>query len=79
MRIDAVPKYSYFWDHSSYRPLEQLYRRNHDGREEIDIDVAQFRLQTLFKIMHHSVHGTWKKGEDSSACIRCHARCPKRG
>ena len=29
--------------------------RNRDGRGEIDRDVAQFRLQTLFKIMYHSV------------------------
>ena len=58
MRIIAVLRYSNFWDHSSYRPLEQLCWGNRDGREEIDREVAQFRLQTLFKIMHHSVvHG----------------------
>ena len=56
MTIDAVLRYTLFWDHSSYRPLERLYWRNREtGREEIDRDMAQFRLRTLFKIMHHSV------------------------
>ena len=55
VRIDAGLRYSYFRDTSAYRPLERLYWRNRGGREEIDRDMAQFRLQTLFEIMHHSV------------------------
>ena len=56
VKIDTLLRYEYVWNNITHRPIEKLYWWNHQTRrEEIDRDVARFRLSTLFKIMHHNV------------------------
>ena len=56
VRIDALLRYDHVWNHITHRPIEKLYWYNYVARrEEIDTDVARFRLSTLFKIMRHNV------------------------